>query len=544
MNQPTTIRLLAFLCIVLTESYAFILFMPDGISIVQSSRYGVDPTSDGERSDEQQIKQEGIIMENKREDDEYYNDKDRYFDSSDRDVKSYIYDDEAFGDDFFDEQDDNNEEKGRPRLDTRIEYANNSRRNQRRRNRRRDTMPQGRSPRRSRERTSRVPDKIGNFEYGPPTCQATDLEDDVFKTRPDLLDDQDRANNDYETRQGSQDMRRDQEARENDDKDYYYNDSFNTRSRRYQDDRSEYRGRRRNDRRRQLDLDDEDWFDFDGNPITDFIDNLFNIDRDEMEMKADEYEGLIGRQPKRSRREGRASTGYSSRKRYNDNASRDFWDDEQEEEQLVEDEVIVDQDYDIDNDMDYDDDMDANDSIDSESNENIENDVDRRKPRHMSMEERARRLERVPPDGIPAWGPTGDLGLDIRTKMMMDAMDELRSVRSKVNVKEEKTQLIREDIAVLRTDATIESKKQQNDPTRRGRNRLRQILLDIEDAARDLRRAQKLEAIARDELAFLQDKHWALLSLYDVNKASQEISDAFKELSSESATESLGGTVD
>merc|ERR1712154_332257 len=104
---------------------------------------------------------------------------------------------------------------------------------------------------------------------------------------------------------------------------------------------------------------------------------------------------------------------------------------------------------------------------------------------------------------------------------------------------EHKTQLMREDIAVLRTDATIESKKQKNNPTRRSRNMLRQILLDIEDTARELRRAQKLEAIARDELRLLQDKHWAILSLYDVDKASQEISDAFNELSlAESKTDS------
>mmetsp|Transcript_18325 Transcript_18325/g.27789 ORF Transcript_18325/g.27789 Transcript_18325/m.27789 type:complete len:545 (+) Transcript_18325:121-1755(+) len=537
MNNPN-IHLLVFLCILLTESYGFVVFMPDSTSIVQSSRYGVGPSKDGESSDELQIKQEDKILDSQGSNDAYYNDEDQYFEQSARFEKGYIYDDEDFGDDYFDERNDDYAERGKLRLDIRRTYADEPRRNQRRRNRAASAMPQSRPPPRSRERTPRDPNKIADFNYGPASCQVMDSGKKVSGTRPDLLDDQDRINDEDEARQGSQDRQRNQEAEGNNDSDYYYSESFKSRGPRYQDDQSEYRGRR-NRRRRQFDS-DEDWFDFDGNPITDFIDNLFDIDRDEMDMKADEYEGLLGRRPMRSRGERRASNGYSYRKRYNDDASMDFRDDAEEEEQLIEDEVISDQDHDIDMD-----DNNNNDSIDSKSDEESENNADRRKPRQMSMEERARKLERVPPDGIPAWGPTGDLGLDIRTKMVMDAMDELRSVRSKVNIREEKMQLLREDIVVLRTDATLESKKQQTNPTRRGRNRLRQILLDIEDAARDLRRAQKLEAIAREELEFLQDKHWALLSLYDVDKASQEISDAFKELSSsESVTESSGSTAE
>mmetsp|Transcript_18502 Transcript_18502/g.27960 ORF Transcript_18502/g.27960 Transcript_18502/m.27960 type:complete len:505 (-) Transcript_18502:1358-2872(-) len=500
MNKPI-ILFLTFLCMVLTENNAFVLFRSDVKSVLPSSRNGVVPTKESESSydDEQKINPGHKSVNRNEDEDAYYHDRDEKSSRFNRDGRSYNFDYEDFNDENFDE------------THTRS-YDDGFRRSRLRRDRRRVTstsspMPQSRPPAK-RERKPRKPDKAGNFDCGPPSW---DLESDSGQPerRSNLIDDEE-ENNMYAT--GKR------------DEDYYYNDSVEPRGRRYRNDR---RGRR--SRQRQYDLTDEDWFEVDGNPITDFIDNVFGIDRDEINMKADEYEQLMGRRPSRTR-ERRPSAVSSSRRKYRDGDSVDSWD---EEEQLVEDEIILDQDVALK----------ATDNTDSEVDEENIDDSNGKKLLEMSMEERARRLERVPPDDIPAWGPTGDLGIDIRTKMMMDAMDDLRSIRSKVTEREQKTQLMREDIAVLRTDATIESKKQKNNPTRRSRNILRQILLDIEDTARDLRRAQKLEAIARDELRLLQDKHWAILSLYDVDKASQEISDAFNELSlAESKTDSSGST--
>lgn len=498
MNTPI-ILLLIFLCMILTENNAFLIFRPDVKSVCPSLRNGVFPTKESENNydDKQKINPGHKSLNRNEEEDTYDYDTDEKSSRFNRDERSYKFDDEDFDDENFDE--------------THIRsYDNGFRRSRRRRDRRLVTstsslMPQSRPPAK-RERKPRKPDKAGNFDYGPPSW---DLQSDSGQPdrRSNLIDDEEKSNM-YSTGKRYED--------------YYYNDAIESRGRRYRNDR---RGRR--SRQRQYDLTDEDWFEVDGNPITDFIDNIFGIDRDEMNMKADEYEQLMGRRPSRTRERGPSAVS-SSRRKYRDGDSVDSWD---EEEQLVEDEIILDGDIALE----------AADNTDSEIDEENIDSSNGEKLLEMSMEERSRRLERVPPDDIPAWGPTGDLGIDIRTKMMMDAMDDLRSIRSKVTEREQKTQLMREDIAVLRTDATIESKKQKNNPTRRSRNMLRQILLDIEDAARDLRRAQKLEAIARDELRLLQDKHWAILSLYDVDKASQEISDAFNELSlSESKTNSSG----
>jgi len=45
-----------------------------------------------------------------------------------------------------------------------------------------------------------------------------------------------------------------------------------------------------------------------------------------------------------------------------------------------------------------------------------------------------------------------------------------------------------------------------------------------------LRQARNEEEQAKQEMENLEDRHWALLSLYDVDKASQEVVNAFEEL--------------
>jgi hypothetical protein len=81
------------------------------------------------------------------------------------------------------------------------------------------------------------------------------------------------------------------------------------------------------------------------------------------------------------------------------------------------------------------------------------------------------------------------------------------------------------------SDVALQKKRLQassGDP-RRIRVRLRQMQEEIDDASRVLRQAKAEEDLARDRLAALEDKHWALLSLYDADKAFQEVVDAFRE---------------
>lgn len=61
------------------------------------------------------------------------------------------------------------------------------------------------------------------------------------------------------------------------------------------------------------------------------------------------------------------------------------------------------------------------------------------------------------------------------------------------------------------------------------RSRLRQMQMGIRDAAHSLRRAKAELEVARDRLADLEDGHWALLSMYDADKAFQEVVETFRE---------------
>jgi hypothetical protein len=238
-----------------------------------------------------------------------------------------------------------------------------------------------------------------------------------------------------------------------------------------------------------------------GNPIVNFLDGLLDMDREDMEARAELYEQNVGRRPKPQERAPRRRPG---------NAYR-FDDDDFNDADDEDDDIVVDV------------------EIEEETDAQQEEEATPTKPR-MSREERSRRLDRVPPAGVAAWGPSGDLGIDARTQAMLDGLEELRAARAQLALKTERAKLARDEIVILRADAALEQKKGQADQ-RRARDRLRYIQLEIEDAARDLRRAQKAEQQAREQLEALQDKHWAVLSIYDANTASREIDNAFSELS-------------
>jgi hypothetical protein len=72
------------------------------------------------------------------------------------------------------------------------------------------------------------------------------------------------------------------------------------------------------------------------------------------------------------------------------------------------------------------------------------------KKRERSWEERSLAVERVPPIGIPAWGPSGKLSLDARTKAIMDALDDIQTAKQKLETKEKKEILAREEITILK----------------------------------------------------------------------------------------------
>jgi hypothetical protein len=243
------------------------------------------------------------------------------------------------------------------------------------------------------------------------------------------------------------------------------------------------------------------------NPIVDFLDNLLDVDKDEMRTKAELYDESLGRKSRSKQSRSRSQVDYGDR-----------YDEETEVAEGGTDGGGFNRGVDNDDYIDVEiEDKDINTQTDADVPVN-----------RFSWEERVRRLERVPPAGIAAWGPSGDLGIDARSKAMLDAMEELRLARSKVEAKEDQRRLAREDIVVLRADLSLEMKRRETDP-RRGRGRIRQIQFDLDDASRILRRAQLEEATAREQLQELQDKHWAILSLYDADKASRIVDESLRD---------------
>jgi hypothetical protein len=69
--------------------------------------------------------------------------------------------------------------------------------------------------------------------------------------------------------------------------------------------------------------------------------------------------------------------------------------------------------------------------------------------RERSWEERQLAVERIPPN-VVAWGPSGEIGMDARTKAILDALEDVQTARQKVDIKEKKEALAREDITILK----------------------------------------------------------------------------------------------
>jgi hypothetical protein len=90
----------------------------------------------------------------------------------------------------------------------------------------------------------------------------------------------------------------------------------------------------------------------------------------------------------------------------------------------------------------------------------------------------------------------------------------------------------REDITILRVDAELERKRLRASEMdiRKINERIRRMERRVDDAARALRYDQiQLEA-AREYLADVEARHWALLRLYDPNRIENVVQEALREL--------------
>jgi len=82
-----------------------------------------------------------------------------------------------------------------------------------------------------------------------------------------------------------------------------------------------------------------------------------------------------------------------------------------------------------------------------------------------------------------------------------------------------------------KSDAELQKKRLKPKLKSRGvRARIREIDMDVEDASMSLRRAKAQATVARDKLHELEERHWALLSLFDADKAFREVEETINEI--------------
>jgi hypothetical protein len=161
--------------------------------------------------------------------------------------------------------------------------------------------------------------------------------------------------------------------------------------------------------------------------LTNVLDGIFQVNREKVDMNAAMYDRQMGlERPSRSRRgpdRQRRPPGYA-------------YPYVQDDESIPAVEYEKEREFDV---------VDVDAVIEDED----ETKEPERK-RERTIEERAAAFARVPPSGVPAWGPSGEVGVDARTKATLDALEEIREATRKVEVKEEECIDAKEDIVVLK----------------------------------------------------------------------------------------------
>mmetsp|Transcript_18555 Transcript_18555/g.40379 ORF Transcript_18555/g.40379 Transcript_18555/m.40379 type:complete len:900 (+) Transcript_18555:159-2858(+) len=311
-----------------------------------------------------------------------------------------------------------------------------------------------------------------------------------------------------------------------DDNEYWLDSSYEqpmTRSMRRSDSRNRRRGTRQRDGRSRRRRDNTP-------PLLGLVDNVFGFNPTDISEKAKEYEEKIGR-AKPSRR-GRGARNEVSRRRRAGYAYRYEEDDESPpvadlspsgrrfegsqgdivdatientpSSRMNTDRGVIDISAE---------DADARRSVTGTRTRQTK----KRQRNSRSWEDReSEEMDRIPPSGVMAYGPQGDIGMDARTFAALQASEEIREAKRKVEVREER--VIDAEEEVLTMKAEVEAQKRVLSNSRRGksqraRDTLRQMNMMVEEAARSLRRARAERDLAIDAMEELEDRHSLLLSL-------------------------------
>lgn len=151
--------------------------------------------------------------------------------------------------------------------------------------------------------------------------------------------------------------------------------------------------------------------------------------------------------------------------------------------------------------------------------------------RQSSWEQRQQARERIPPAGVAAWGPNGDLGMDAQMKAYTDAMQDVRDAEFQLEQRKKREEDTIEDMRILRVDigmATRRVARNQDD-----KSNLNALSDQLEETNYRVRRATQRVQFAERRLQELKDWYGPLLTLYSPSKAEQSVDDALREFQEE-----------
>ena len=150
-------------------------------------------------------------------------------------------------------------------------------------------------------------------------------------------------------------------------------------------------------------------------PIINLLDAVFQVDPDEVKSKADDYDrklGLNKQNKNRGRSQVKRRTGYAYRVVEEDidiKDSAEYGVDGESKPEMNIDETVID--------------VEASGSVQEIEEED-------KQTRQKSWKEREQAYEQVPPKGVQAWGPEGDIGMDIFTFAVNDAKEEISAAKA------------------------------------------------------------------------------------------------------------------
>jgi DNA-directed RNA polymerase subunit delta len=330
---------------------------------------------------------------------------------------------------------------------------------------------------------------------------------------------------------GDDDYDDDDDDDDNVDGDYDRRDRVRDSTRRRSERRQERRGGNRNSGSVQ-------W-----SPLT-ILDSFLGIDREDMAYKADMYDSKMG--VTRSNRYGNSSRQRQSQEQPQRRSARDYpgrsgyayrYDnnDDNDGEDVVDlDPPPLDDDMDVSISSSQRRRKQSSSSSSSSGEDSREGEQRSTRRKEQTWEERAMAVERVPPASVAAWGPTGELPMTARMKAIVDALQDIATARRKLDSRIKREILARDEVTILKVDAErqrLKIEESQRGGSRSDMDQLRQMDLDIDVAARSLRRATTLVELARNELEEFEDRHWAVLSFYNPEQASVLVGEALNEFS-------------